>query len=97
MRRVLWTLSGLAVVWVVAMLGMMGRGGGMMSGSGMCGMAGSGGMMPGGMMSGGMPMGGAMGWMMLGMAVTWLVMLGLVGMFVSLIVTLFRDRSNRQP
>lgn len=99
LRLTLWILSSLAVLWtVIALVGFVAMGGMMMGG---CGMMGSGMMrdstMMGGMMGdsglmGGMHQGGMMGggWMvgmMLATTLTWVVMLGLVGVFVYLIVT----------
>lgn len=96
LRGVLWVVSSAAVVWLAAALAMaarMGSTGGMM-----------GGMMRGGcpmcpMMSGagggGMMEGGMMGWpMMLGMALWWLVVLALAGVFVYLAVSALRGRRH---
>ena len=73
LRLTLWILSSLAVLWtVIALVGFLAMGG----------------MMGGGMMRDNTMMGG--GWMvgmMLEMTLTWVVMLGLVGVFVYLIVT----------
>jgi hypothetical protein len=92
LRLTLWILSSLAVLWTVitlvgfvAMGGMMG-GGRMRDSTMMGGMMGDSGMM-GGMHQGGMMGGGWMVGMMLHVTLTWLVMLGLVGVFVYLIVT----------
>ncbi len=92
LRTTLWILSSLAVLWTVLALiglfrmgGMMGggmMGGGMMGG----GMMGDSGMM-GGMRGGGMMGGGWMAGMVLHMTLTWLVMLGLTGVFIYLVVT----------
>jgi hypothetical protein len=98
LRLTLWILSSLAVLWtvitLVGFLAMGGMGGGcaMMSGgmmrdsTMMGGMMGNSGMM-GGMHQGGMMGGGWMAGMMLHMTLTWLVMLGLVGVFVYLILS----------
>jgi hypothetical protein len=83
LRLTLWILSSLAVLWtVIALVGFLAMGG--MMGGGMMrdntmmgGMMGDSGMMGGGWMVG----------MMLEMTLTWVVMLGLVGVFVYLIVT----------
>jgi hypothetical protein len=92
LRLTLWILSSLAVLWTVitlvgfvAMGGMM-SGGRMRDSTMMGGMMGDSGMM-GGMHQGGMMGGGWMVGMMLHVTLTWLVMLGLVGVFVYLIVT----------
>jgi hypothetical protein len=72
-------LSSLALLWVViALVGVFTMG--------CCGMMGHGGMMPG-MQGGDMMGGGWMAGMMLQMTVTWLVMLGLAGVFVYLVIT----------
>lgn len=85
LRVTLWILSSLALLWtVIAVIGLVT--------TGCCGMPG-GRMMAGGGMMRGMHDGGMMGgaWMMSGMilelALTWVVMLGLVGVFVHLIVS----------
>jgi hypothetical protein len=80
LRIALWILSSLAVLWtVIALVGWVTMG--------CCGMMGHGGMMRG-MRDGGMMMqGGWMAGMMLHMMVTWLVMLGLVGLFIYLVIT----------
>lgn len=77
LRLTLWILSSLAVLWtVIALVGFVAMGG-MMGDSGMMGGMHQGGMMGGAWMPG----------MMLHMTLTWLVMLGLVGVFIYLIVT----------
>lgn len=86
LRTTLWVLSSLAVLWtLLALVGWLSMGGmqccGMMSGEAM-----SGGMVG---MTGGM-----MGRMMLHMALTWLVMLGLDGVFIYLLVSRGRDRRD---
>ena len=80
LRTALWILSSLAVLWtVLAVIGLVGMGA-MMHG-GMMGAREPGGMADG-MMGGGMMIG-----MMLHMGLTWIVMLGLVGVFIYLIIT----------
>jgi hypothetical protein len=80
LRITLWVLSSLAVVWTVSTLvGLAGMR--TMMSSGMMRPGGTGETMPG-MMGDGMMMG-----MMLHMALTWIIMLGLVGVFIYLIVT----------
>lgn len=84
LRITLWSLSSLAVLWtIIALVGVftVGRGG-MMNG----GMMGSSGM-AGGMHASGSMGSGLVAGMMVHMALTWLVMLGLVGVFVYLAVT----------
>jgi uncharacterized membrane protein len=77
-RTTLWILSSLALLWtVIALVGVFTMG--------CCGLMGGGHMMGG--MQGGMMGRGRMPGMMLEMTLTWLVMLGLVGVFVYLIVT----------
>jgi uncharacterized membrane protein len=84
LRTALWVLSSLAVLWTaLAVIGLVGMGA-MMHG----GMMGA--REPGGMMGGGM-----MGGMMLYMGLTWIVMLGLVGVFIYLIVTAGRHANSR--
>jgi hypothetical protein len=82
LRTTLWILSSLAVLWtiiaVICLAGMAGTmGGGMMRPEGL-----------GGPMNGMMGGGGMMGMMVL----TWIVMLGLVGVFISLVVMALRAR-----
>lgn len=80
LRLTLWILSSLAVLWtVIALVGWFTIG--------CCGMMGHGGMMRGGMQGGGMMHGGWMAGMMVELTLTWLVMLGLVGVFVYLVIT----------
>jgi uncharacterized membrane protein len=80
LRTALWVLSSLAVLWTaLAVIGLVGMDA-MMHG-GMMGAQAPGGATDG-MMGGGM-----MGSMMLYMGLTWIVMLGLVGVFIYLIVT----------
>jgi uncharacterized membrane protein len=86
LRTALWVLSSLAVLWTaLAIIGLVGMGammhGGMMSARG-----------PGGTMDG--MMGGGMIGMMLHMGLTWIVMLGLVGVFIYLIVTARRHADS---
>jgi hypothetical protein len=77
-RITLWILSSLAVLWsVIALVGSFSMGG-MMGGRGMMG---------GGMMGDSATMGIWMVGMMMHTALTWVVMLGLVGVFVYLIIT----------
>jgi uncharacterized membrane protein len=88
LRTALWVLSSLAVLWtVLAVIGLVGMGA-MMHG----GMRGA--REPGGMTDG-MMGGGMMGGMMLYMGLTWIVMLGLVGVFIYLIVTAGRHANSR--
>ena len=88
LRTALWVLSSLAVLWtVLAVIGLVGMGA-MMHG----GMRGA--REPGGMTDG-MMGGGMMGGMMLYMGLTWIVMLGLVGVFIYLIVTVGRHANSR--
>ena len=78
LRLTLWTLSSLAVLWTLLSLTLLAGMVGMMADSAI-----HGGMMNSGrMMGGGMLMTG-----MLNMALVWLVMLGLDGLFVYLIAT----------
>ena len=78
LRTALWMLSSLAVLWMaLAVIGLVGMG--TMMHGGMMGAQESGGTMDG-MMGGGM-----MGGMMLYMGLTWIIMLGLVGVFIYLI------------
>lgn len=97
LRTTLWILSSLAVLWTMLALigwftmgGMMSRGrmGGMMSGMGESARMGGGmhGTMDG-MMGGGMMMG-----MMVHRTLTWVVMLGLIGVFIYLGTTSRRNR-----
>jgi len=87
LRIALWVLSSLAVLWTaLAVIGLVGMGA-MMHG-GMMGARGPGGTMDG-MMGGGMMIG-----MMLHMGLTWIVMLGLVGVFIYLIVTVGRHADS---
>jgi uncharacterized membrane protein len=84
LRTALWVLSSLAVLWTaLAVIGLVGMGA-MMHG-GMMGAREPGGMTDG-MMGGGM---------MLYMGLTWIVMLGLVGVFIYLIVTAGRRANSR--
>jgi hypothetical protein len=79
LRITFWILSSLAVLWtVIALVGWFTMG--------CCGMMGHGGMMRG-MQGGDMMDSGWMAGMMLQMTVTWLVMLGLVGIFGYLVIT----------
>jgi uncharacterized membrane protein len=73
-------LSSLALLWtIIALVGVFAMGhGGMMGG--------------GAMGENGMMRGGWMGGMMLHMTLTWVVMLGLVGVFVYLEVSARRER-----
>ena len=92
LRTALWVLSSLAVFWTaLAVIGMVGMGA-MMHG-GMMGTREPGGttdgMMGNGMMGGSMMIG-----MMLHMGLTWIVMLGLVGVFIYLIVTARRHADS---
>jgi uncharacterized membrane protein len=85
LRTALWVLSSLAVFWtIIALIGLAVMGatmsGGMMRPGGMGGMM-------NGTMGGGMMMG-----MMFHMALTWIVMIGLVGVFIYLVVTARRAR-----
>jgi uncharacterized membrane protein len=87
-RTALWVLSSLAVLWTaLAVIGLGGMGA-MMHG-GMMGAREPGGttegMMGGSMMSG----------MMLHMGLTWIVMLGLVGVFIYLIVAARRHANSQ--
>lgn len=88
LHTALWVLSSLAVLWTaLAVIGLVGMGA----------------MMPGGMMGAqapggttdGMMGGGMMGGMMLYMGLTWIIMLGLVGVFIYLIVTAGRHANSR--
>ena len=88
LRTALWVLSSLAVLWTaLAVIGLVGMGA-MMHG----GMMGT--QEPGGTTDG-MMGGGMMGGMMLYMGLTWIVMLGLVGVFIYLIVTAGRHTNSR--
>ena len=88
LRTALWVLSSLAVLWTaLAVIGLVGMGA-MMHG----GMMGA--QEPGGTTDG-MMGGGMMGGMMLYMGLTWIVMLGLVGVFIYLIVTAGRRANSR--
>ncbi len=88
LRTALWVLSSLAVLWTaLAVIGMVGMGA-MMHG-GMMGTREPGGTTDG-MMGGGM-----MGGMMLHMGLTWIVMLGLVGVFIYLISTAGRHADSQ--
>jgi uncharacterized membrane protein len=88
LRTALWILSSLAVLWTsLAVIGLVGMGA--MMPDGMMGAREPGGM-TGGMMSGGM-----MGGMMLYMGLTWLVMLGLVGVFIYVIITAGRHAHSQ--
>src|SRR5438105_2650632 len=88
LRTALWVLSSLAVLWTaLAVIGMVGMGA-MMHG-GMMGTREPGGTTDG-MMGNGMMVG-----MMLHMGLTWLVMLGLVGVFIYLIVTARRHADSQ--
>lgn len=86
LKTALWILGVLALAWVLLMPGMWGRMGATV-GSPMVGR----GTMMGGMMAGGMMTGGMMGMMLL-MTLTWLIMLGLVGVLIYLIVVAVRSR-----
>ncbi len=85
----LWTV--IALIGVFTMGGMMGHGmmGGMMSGMGEGARMGGGihGAMDGGMMMG----------MMVHKTLTWVVMLGLVGVFIYMIATTRRSRQAGEP
>ena len=87
LRTALWVLSSLAVLWtvltIIGLVGMVGMHRGMMGGQGSDGTM-------SGMMAGAMMMG-----MMVHMALTWIVMLGLDGVFIYLIVT-SGDRTEGQ-
>ena len=88
LRTALWILSSLAVLWTaLAVIGLVGVGA-MMHG----GMMGT--QEPGGT-TGSMISGGMMGGMMLYMGLTWLVMLGLVGVFIYLIITAGRHTNSQ--
>ncbi|MBA3761259.1 MAG: hypothetical protein M3Q37_11335 [Gemmatimonadota bacterium] len=89
-RITLWILSSLAVLWtLIALAGFFGMSGMM----GCCGTMG-GSMMGGGMMGESATMGMWMMGMMLHMTLTWVVMLGLVGVFAYLVAT---SRRSRRP
>ncbi|MBA3346039.1 MAG: hypothetical protein H0T44_12235 [Gemmatimonadales bacterium] len=98
LRTALWVLSSLAVLWtLLALIGWFSMGGMMgretMGDSGMMGMMGGDSTRAAGRGMGGMMMGGKMmGGMMLHMALTWLVMLGLDGVFVYLLASWGRSR-----
>ena len=83
LRTVLWVLSSLAVLWTaLAVIGLVGMGA----------------MHHGGMMGAQEPGGatdGMMGGMMLHMGLTWIVMLGLVGVFIYLISTAGRHADSQ--
>jgi len=80
LRATLWILSSLAVLWtIIALVGLATMGHGGMMGGGVMGES-------------GMMRGGWMGGMMLHMTLTWVVMLGLVGVFVYLLVSVRRER-----
>ncbi|MEO8089923.1 MAG: hypothetical protein ABI703_06480 [Gemmatimonadales bacterium] len=88
LRTTLWILSSLAVLWtILALIGWFTMGG-MMSGMGESARMGGGmhatmdGMMGGGMMTG----------MMVHRTLTWVVMLGLIGVFIYLGTTSRRNR-----
>lgn len=84
LRTALWVLSSLAVLWTaLAAIGLVGMGA-MMHG----GMMGA--QEPGGMTDGMMGSG-----MMLYMGLTWIVMLGLVGVFIYLILTAGRHTDSQ--
>jgi uncharacterized membrane protein len=88
LRTALWMLSSLAVLWTaLAVIGLLGMGA-MMHG----GMMGT--QEPGGTTDG-MMGGGMMGGMMLYMGLTWIIMLGLVGVFIYLIVTAGRHADSQ--
>ncbi len=88
LRPALWVLSSLAVLWTaLAVIGMVGMGA-MMHG-GMMGTREPGGTTDG-MMGGSVMIG-----MMLHMGLTWIVMLGLVGVFIYLIVTARRHADSQ--
>jgi hypothetical protein len=85
LKSILWILGVFALVWVFIMAGIGGR----MMGSPVTRQDSTiAGMMTGGIMSGGMMNGG----MMLVMTLTWLTMLGLVGVLLYLIVVTVRSR-----
>ena len=89
LRTALWILSSLAVLWTaLAIIGLVGMGA--MMHDGMRGIQEPGGttdgMMGGGMMGGGM---------MLYMGLTWIIMLGLVGVFIYLIITAGRHADSQ--
>jgi hypothetical protein len=88
LKTALWILGVLALAWVVLMPGMWGRMGATV-GSPMTGR----GTMMGGTVAGGMMTGGTMGIMLL-MTLTWLIMLGLVGVLIYLIVVAVRSRGT---
>ncbi len=96
LRIALWILSSLAVLWTLVALAGFFTMGGMM---GRCGMMGGrrvgGAMMGGGMMGDSATMGMWMVGMMLHMTLTWVVMLGLVGVFAYLVTS--SRRSGRVP
>ena len=88
LRTALWILSSLAVLWTaLAVIGLVGMGA--MMHDGMMGAR-----EPGGT-TGSMISGGMMGGMMLYMGLTWLVMLGLVGVFIYLIITAGRHANSQ--
>ena len=88
LRTALWILSSLAVLWTaLAIIGLVGMGA-MMHG----GMMGA--QEPGRTMDG-MMGGGMMGGMMLYIGLTWIVMLGLVGVFIYLIITAGHHANNQ--
>lgn len=88
LRTALWILSSLAVLWTtLAVIGLVGMGA-MMHG----GMMGA--REPGGTTTG-MLGGSMMDGMMLYMGLTWIVMLGLVGVFIYLIITAGRHANSQ--
>ena len=87
LKTTLWILSVLALVWVFLMAGMSRGMGGMMTGGMM-----TGGMMTGRMTSGGMTTSGMTTSGMLVMTLTWLIVLGLIGVLIYLIVDRVRSR-----
>ena len=88
LRTALWILSSLAVLWTaLAVIGLVGMGA-MMHG----GMMGA--REPGGTTAGMMD-GSMMGGMMLYMGLTWIVMLGLVGVFIYLIIMAGRHANSQ--
>ena len=88
LRSALWVLSSLAALWTaLAVIGLVGMGA--MMHDGMMGAR-----EPGGT-TGSMISGGMMGGMMLYMGLTWLVMLGLVGVFIYLIITAGRHTNSQ--
>ncbi|HXG69167.1 MAG TPA: hypothetical protein VNJ04_00980 [Gemmatimonadaceae bacterium] len=85
---VLWVLGALALVWVLLMVGAMTGMDGMMRGGSMMG----GSMMGGSMMNGRPKM--EMG-MMVAMGLTWVIMLGLIGVLVYLLIVAVRSKGRK--